>query len=159
MKFLSFNLKYLKTCNVQQIPWHKYVPHRMLHTTTASTTILFEDVAANRVCISFLLSRIMNCQTWVSDFRLRHRPMQDLGLHVPNSCTVQNTRSVGPVMECNNRRMIVTCSVVVVLTLIMSAASLTLITLQLKYPQLLAGEINNKINYIAIAESDILCGV
>ena len=85
--------------------------------------------------------------------------MQDLGLHVSNYHTVQNARSVGPVIECNNRRLIVTCSIVVVLTLIMSAASLTLTTIQLKYPQLLGGEINNKINYIAIAESDILCRV
>ena len=85
--------------------------------------------------------------------------MQDLGLHVSNSYTVQNTRGVGPVMECNNRRLIVVCRIVVVLTLIMSAASLTLTTLQLKYPQLLAGEINNKINYNVIAESDILCGI
>ena len=85
--------------------------------------------------------------------------MQDLGLHVSNSYTVQNTRSVGPVMECNNRRLIVICSIVVMLTLIMSVASLTLTTLQLKYPQLLAGEINNKINYNVIAESDILCGI
>lgn len=80
--------------------------------------------------------------------------MQDLGLHALNSYTVQ-----GPVMECNNRRLIVICSIVVVLTLIMSAASLTLTTIQLKYPQLLEGETNNKINYKAIAESDILCKV
>ena len=142
------HLKNLKTCNVQQISnnWctSQNAPYKQQLLLPPFLWMLQQIVYVYR----FSLSHIMNCQTWVSDFRLRHRPMQDLGLHVSNSYTVQNTRSVGPVMECNNRRLIVTCSIAVVLTLLMSVASLTLTTIQLKYPQLLGGEINNKMKHV-----------